>query len=57
MAKANENTYQAGVRLYLPKTMWKRPLKPDDAPFLWKAEPYLKGTDRRRLYWEPMVRI
>ena len=45
LAKANENTFQAGARLYFPRTMWKRTLKQDDAPFSWSHEPYLKGTE------------
>ncbi len=45
LVNANENTFQAGARLYLPQTMWKRTLKPGDAPFSWSNEPYLRGTE------------
>ncbi|MGI6248227.1 MAG: hypothetical protein ACOYJX_02295 [Acutalibacteraceae bacterium] len=45
LVKANENTIQAGARLYLPKTMWKRKLNKDDAPFSWNDEPYLNCTE------------
>jgi hypothetical protein len=45
LAKANDHTYQAGARLYFPKTMWKRTLKQEEALFFWNNEPYLKGTE------------
>lgn len=45
LVEANENTYQAGAKLFLPKTMWKRPLGEDDAAYSWTNEPFTRGTE------------